>query len=220
MNHIKLFEIFDDNPEYQRMLLTIEYKKQDVFLSLTLIEFYLDEYSRIFGDEPAPDDFNELTSLVHSKYMLNAPRALKSNVQYGEPVLLFHGGRAEIGKFNVPLNQYKKGFFATTSARVANTFAFGGKQYTANRAIYPLFMVMENPLIINAKGAHYLDIRVPKSMRDHFYDKTADTDGFAEYAYGQGHDGVIIKNVLEGSGASRVSDVHISLNAENIYNAR
>jgi hypothetical protein len=55
-----------------------------------------------------------------------------------------------------------------------------------------------NPLIVDANGAAFGEINAPRYMRNTSSDKYASTDQFARYAAANGHDGLIVKNVMDG----------------------
>ncbi|HHU21763.1 MAG TPA: hypothetical protein GXZ51_04905, partial [Acholeplasma sp.] len=83
--------------------------------------------------------------------------------------------------------------FTSSDKQVSEMF---GKQSTE---LYPK---LKNPLIIDAKKNNYYEIPIPKELRKDFHSsmKTTDTDSLVEIAQERGHDGVIIKNVIEGAG--------------------
>jgi hypothetical protein len=106
----------------------------------------------------------------------------------GEPITLYRAGEIDTPIKN---DKYTVGRFFTTVERAAEAF---GKD--VKKAI----VVMKNPFIVDAKEAGYSSIEVPKQMREYVYEgmDTVDTDNIAEWAYENGYDGVIIKNVYEG----------------------
>ena len=139
--------------------------------------------------------------------------SIKNNVlnKNGKPLIVYHGDRENIKKFNVPINKYVMGFFTTTSKDVAKYF---GKQ------IYSMNLIMNKPFIIDAEDNNYLDIKVPKQMRKDIIStiETVDVDLISSWAYKNGYDGVIIKNVVEGNGNTKTSDVYIVFNEKQIIN--
>lgn len=67
---------------------------------------------------------------------------------------------------------------------------------------------LSKPFVVDAKGSSYLEIKTPKAMREFTDWETVDTDLITDWAKKNGYDGVIIKNVLEGKGASTVADTY------------
>lgn len=85
---------------------------------------------------------------------------------------------------------------------------------------YKVYLNLENPLEVDARGSEWSDIQIPKEHLAKFnetvyqtpdpygYLSTANTRSFAEYAKGQGYDGVIFKNILDVGGYGGKYDPH------------
>src|SRR5208282_2177754 len=106
--------------------------------------------------------------------------------QYG-PV--YHGTYREWSD-KIQLDQYKIGKFFTSDPLVAQ--AYGS-------FVYECYLTINKPFVVDAKGSSYADIPTPKALRgkDGRVTDLMDTDNIAEYAYKNGYDGAIIKNVVE-----------------------
>lgn len=125
----------------------------------------------------------------------------------GKPLVVYHGGRAGIEKFANPDGKYKSGIFFTDSKGVANAFGRGGETYE-------MYLRIERPFEVDAKGEYYSSIQTPKQMQGYATTKTVDTDLIAKWAFENGYDGVVFHNVLEGRG-SRLSSVYaVSTNTQ------
>jgi len=104
----------------------------------------------------------------------------------GEPLTVFHGTAVpEFGDFKT---QFQGGYYFTNSRKGAENFA-AFREYTAyseeeKGRVIAANLVMENPLVINAKGDFVSNIE----------------DDAINKALEKGFDGVIIKNVLFESG--------------------
>lgn len=115
----------------------------------------------------------------------------------GEPV--YHGGEKALTPTD--FKDAIKSFYADSRGAL---FTSSDKQVAEmfGRVATELYPQLKNPLIVDAKNNNYYDIPIPKELRKHFYPgmKTTDTDSLVEIAQEMGRDGVIIKNVIEGSG--------------------
>ena len=105
----------------------------------------------------------------------------------GQP--LYHGTKFD-AKFERFIEGYGKGFkergiFFTDNIDVARAFT-GDKEFENIKEAY---LDIKNPLIIDAKGAHWTKIE--------FEGKNIDIDSFAGIARKRGNDGVIVKNVSD-----------------------
>lgn len=116
----------------------------------------------------------------------------------GNPITLYRAGEIDT---HIKNDRYRTGRFFTTVERAAEAFGSDVKK---------AIVIMINPLIVDAKGAYYSDIAVPKKMRADVYEgmSTVDTDNIAEWAYKNGYDGVIIKNVYEGGSVGMKRDAY------------
>lgn len=138
-----------------------------------------------------------VTEQVTSKTVdFTAKGGNKAVDEKGEPITLYRAGEIDTPIKN---DKYTVGRFFTTVERAAEAF---GKD--VKKAI----VVMKNPFIVDAKEEGYSSIEVPKEMRDDVYEgmDTIDTDNIAEWAYKNGYDGAIIKNVYEGGSVAMKRD--------------
>ena len=139
----------------------------------------------------------EYLDAVARKDMKRVQRLVdRSAKQSGYTVRAFSGAKSGIKIFKIPLNKYKVGFFASSNLRTAESFAKwnGG-------VVYPLWLKMENPFVVDARKAFYDSIPTPRAMKKDIYPgmKHVDTDNIAEWAYENGYDSAVIKNVFEGN---------------------
>ena len=114
----------------------------------------------------------------------------------GEPLVVFKGmltkdwrSGKEITSFDSPNGPWA-GFF-TSSPEVASGFAdaFGTM---GEAAVYPVYISMTNPLVIDAKGKHAKEFMFDNTV----FGKDPENPTAAS-AFGQGYDGVIIKNTSD-----------------------
>lgn len=120
----------------------------------------------------------------------------------GKPLVVYHGGRKGIEQFKNPDGKYKTGIFFAADKSVADAFGQGGETYS-------VYLSIQNPFVLDAEGNYYSDIPTPKEMQDYAVTDEVDTDLVAEWAFKNGYDGVILKNVLEGRG-NKESDIYIA----------
>ena len=124
--------------------------------------------------------------------------------EQGRPIVVYHGSGSRFKKFKEQSNT-----FFTDNKNVA-------KSYSERSIVYNVYLKMENPLVVDAKGNYYDHIPLPeniseKEMLGDMYsvyerfgqvgkenpDTSADLLGF--YARKKGYDGVIIKNVIDAA---------------------
>lgn len=103
----------------------------------------------------------------------------------GEPIVLFHGTGFD---FNI-FRKAEKGIFLSDNKDVAQFFAVYSVGKPENRSIKAVYAKIENPLVVDAKGAKYGDIEINGERLG--------TEDISKNAQKQGYDGVIINNVLE-----------------------
>jgi hypothetical protein len=86
--------------------------------------------------------------------------------------------------------------------------------------LYKVSLSFKKPFIVDAKESYYYDIKLPSKMKNDVYPglNTVDTDGIVDWAYRNGYDGVIIKNVFEGNGSSEYGDDYIIFSKDSIMN--
>jgi hypothetical protein len=185
-------------------------KQKPAHIPWPVVDFYSEQYIRLFGK---PDFLKEswegLVARVHSEWQKHAP-ATKAVDATGKARILFHaGGTKTPGSFRVQTDRYKVGFWCTSDIRVAAVF---GKRF------YAVFLRMQNPFVVDAGQAYYYHIPTPDELKRRGFTKLnkVDSDILADFAWKQGYDGLIIHNVLEGSGAGFYSDVYVTFDQHNI----
>lgn len=128
----------------------------------------------------------------------------------GNPLVLFRGDRTGKRQFDGP------NVFATDHMSVAAFY--GNRDGKSRRAVvdrdetdglYRVYVSLQNPLVIDAKGESWMDIPMG--------DGVVSTDTVAEEARRLGHDGVILRNVRDQTGA--VQTEYIALSPAQIKSA-
>lgn len=129
--------------------------------------------------------------------------------EQGRPLVVYHGTDAE--QFYVFDGEYS---FFTNNEENAKYFSKGfGKE--ENQRVMPVYLNMSNPLVIDAKGNDYNDIRIPSQIKSYFDDSRGMIDEIASATKHLGkNDGVIVKNVKEGSNI--IANDYISFNPNQI----
>ena len=117
----------------------------------------------------------------------------------GKPLVVYHGTRSE------DVNQFRDfaaedfneqpSFFFTDSADVASTYAEAALTDSDSPNVIPAYLAIDNPLVVDAKGASYRNID--------FNGGSYTTDYIAEKAAQSGHDGAIIRNVRDDFSSSK-----------------
>lgn len=111
---------------------------------------------------------------------------------------------------NNPKLEFKDAVKSNYADERMATFSSSDRQVSEmfGKNIHELTPNLKNPLVVDAKKNNYYDIPVPKELKKDVYPgmKTIDTDSLVEIAQERGHDGVIIKNVIEGAGEFDPSD--------------
>lgn len=140
----------------------------------------------------ANNDLAEAQRLRDLHFKAKAPntKVVDSN---GNPIKTYHGNMTGDSHYrSTGVNPYStarsslrsSGYFSSSSEKIADSYRF-----TPDAKIHQVYLNYEDPLIIDAKGAHY---------------STIGTDHVANKAFSQGSDGVIIKNV-EDAGMGKIS---------------
>lgn len=155
--------------------------------------------------------------VVLSDGQLNYFKDSKARDDEGRLIVFYHGGQKGQtifdGRGRASESQMGKGYaraiYLTDNPSVARAYSGDTRELYAN---------ITNPLILDAEGRNYTDIPIPddapQSLKDYFYD-TADADNLANYAYENGYDGVIIKNVREGVGGGPMTEA-IAFDSEQV----
>lgn len=170
---------------------------------------YNNEYNNEYDDIPLEED-NLQSDYLPSQENLNIDREV-----------VYHGGRR---KFNINTDEIpSNGLFLSNDRQVAVANAMDISRYfkmkglgadvskIADDKIAVFYIDLKNPLVVDAGENSWLDIPIPEGMRDQVHEswETVDTDGIGELAKKNNYDGVVIKNVLEGKGASVVANTYI-----------
>ena len=115
----------------------------------------------------------------------------------------------------------------TTNLDIVNKYYNVDNSIGGSKQIYKCYINLEHPLIIDANGDSWNEINVDKDIREYFkawnnYYKestipdTLNTERIAIYAKDKGYDGVIIKNVRDGSYEEEPTDVYAVFDSNNI----
>jgi hypothetical protein len=140
----------------------------------------------------------------------------------GEPLVLYHGTNSGgFTSFDLKkIDAWHPGFFLADDERLAQTYTRGktkdpfGKR--RGKGIYRVFVKMERPYIVDARGNYWSKIPWPTAG------DRAKTDDIGIYAKKQGYDGVIIKNVIDigsAGGFYEPATVYIVFDPRNIKSA-
>jgi hypothetical protein len=132
----------------------------------------------------------------------------------GRPLLVYHGGRAGLTEFRIKNDRYKTGMFFSSSVKTAESFAKWN-----NGEVYPVYLRIRKPFIVDAKGESYFDIPMPRAMRRDWVGDKVDTDGIASWALKHGYDGAIIRNVFEGTLNTSMGDNYVVFSPKQIKRA-
>lgn len=133
----------------------------------------------------------------------------------GRPLRLYHGTTASFDEFNPNMNPFERGVFLTPDPAMAGFFTLGGSGRVTNGGnILPLYARLANPMVVDFQGQN-------------FPYRTGVGD-ILESARAAGHDGLILKNVVEGEsfdiadGASKSGegiDQYVVFNPEQVKSA-
>ena len=115
----------------------------------------------------------------------------------GRPLVVYHG----TCNGDVVFRERTWAFFSSNPA-VASTFT-KGRIYTERRlaapAVYPVFLKIENPLVVNGAGQYCGQIVATVEGFEAVYS----TEDLAQIARRLGHDGLIIQNMIDPGPGSR-----------------
>lgn len=134
----------------------------------------------------------------------------------GQPQVVYRGGATENWRDGVPFNEFNSpngpwaGFF-TSDPAVASRFAEAQLPLTvrggAPAGVFPVYLRMERPLVVDAQGRPARDFQIDASMLD-----KADSPLRAQLTSGE-YDGLILRNT------SDEGDVFVPLRSEQIKSA-
>ncbi|MHC4363067.1 MAG: hypothetical protein ACYSTZ_09580, partial [Planctomycetota bacterium] len=132
-------------------------------------------------------------ALKHAE-RIEAERAAAKDPQTGVPATVtgFHGTDARFEKFSV--DDSSIGAFFSSRADVANTFAVSrSKMFGGEPKLLEAEIRFENPLVIDGSGKYAADFQFGPARESLLNDIRAG-----------GHDGVILKNVIDASPSSKI----------------
>ena len=158
-----------------------------------IVRFYLNEFLKHYDSDvlSSLDSFKSLIKMVHGVW--------ESATNKNQPIVFRRGG--ESGEMFFSDNIY----VASVYGGVLNAYAVNFK----------------NPFIMDCDGADWMDIDEPQIMDGYSYDGKVSTDGAVEFIKANtDYDGVVFKNLYEGSGAGvfGTSTIYVSLNKDNYIN--
>lgn len=151
-----------------------------------IVRFYLNEFLKHYDSDvlSSLDSFKSLIKMVHDVW--------EASTNKNQHIAFRRGG--ESGEM-----------FFSDNIYVASVY--GG-------ALNAYIIDFKNPFIMDCDGADWMDIDEPQIMGGHSYDGKVSTDNVVEFIKkNTDHDGVVFKNLYEGSGAGvfGASTIYVSL---------
>jgi len=133
--------------------------------------------------------------------LIKADQASKAEFQTGKPVVIegFSGTRRDFSEIDPA--QSSAGYFLSSKPVVADEYAgvypegMGGGSFPTGGNIQRSFVRMDNPLVINARGASFN--RVDTRAVPGYPLPMSNTDAINQWAKQQGYDGVIYKDLRD-----------------------
>jgi hypothetical protein len=128
----------------------------------------------------------------------------------GRPLVVFHGTNEDFSTFERRTSTTKAYYFAADPA-MASEYTNG--QEGGN--VLPVYLSLRNPMVIDAKGAAFASIQAEDGTR-------TNERALVKRAQAAGHDGLILRNVLDGAGPhgeSVPTDVFVAFRPEQIKSA-
>ena len=154
--------------------------------------------------------------------VIRAAEAATHDFKTGEPVALqaYHGTAKTFESFGELRGTYtaadgkkQSTYYLTPDAGLAGQYAKDRQRMGSKLAdipdsapnTMPVYVAMKSPLVVDAKGKNYIDVH----------------DDAIGHAIDKGHDGVIVRNVVDApnGGAGKPSDVYIAFEPEQIKSA-
>lgn len=159
-----------------------------------IVSFYINEYLKYYKitDLKKVKDWNEFIEKVHHMWISKNPTQKQE--------IVFRRGDSE-GEM-----------FFSNNIKVAAVY--GG-------ILNAYILDFKKPYILDCNDSNWMDITEPKIMRGYSVDGKVSTDNIVEFIRKtKKYDGIILKNLYEGSGASvyGASTIYISLDKKNIIN--
>ena len=124
--------------------------------------------------------------------------------EQGRPLVVYHGTNAEFDKFDKRRQRRYEGRTGFWFSNKENDF---GTSVGGTRRVMPVYLNLQNPYIVDAKGSDWYDIEVgtdiypdihEAAFGSKFQGKSATADMLSAYAKKAGYDGLVINNVIEG----------------------
>ncbi len=143
------------------------------------------------------------------RFMGQADDASKVTDANGEPLAVFHGTNQGFDTFKP--DAFRSAYFFSSDPKVSSEFA-DAKYSGAN--VVQAFLSLKNPLIVDADGASWVNIP--------YKGRTAGERTTMKEAEEAGHDGVILKSVLDGAGPygdMNPADVYVAFAPNQIKSA-
>lgn len=134
---------------------------------------------------------------------------------HGRPLRVYHGS-PNMASFSSFSDEFGEHFF-TTDAQLASGYAVVGARGKAG--VVPAYLALKNPYVVDAKGNQWHEIPSPD------WDGLKSTNGIAQFALIRGHDGVIIRSLVDpplgthDPGTYPPSDIFIAFRANQIKSA-
>lgn len=147
-----------------------------------LITIALHRRGELFGPIAERFSATRITETPAFKRWFGESKVVDEN---GEPLVVYHGSPDVRGIFAEGFKAYSRGsvFFAAADYAVADSYADDRRAMDYQNAepqTIPLYLSIKNPMIVDAKGAHWRE-----------------TERHVREAKDAGHDGIIIKNSVD-----------------------
>jgi hypothetical protein len=107
----------------------------------------------------------------------------------GDPLVVYHGTTQDFSEFDT----HNAAFF-TDDNSMADTYSGGGKKPYKGGQTVPVYLSLKNPLSVDAQGSRWNNIE--------YEDDIINTDDLVDMARSKGHDGIIVKNIMDGGSST------------------
>jgi hypothetical protein len=152
------------------------------------------------------DSMLPASSQIKSKFFKNFFKDSKVVDENGEPLIVYHGTIFDFTQFandKISRTSIINGHFFSDNLNLVNEYA-----RSPNSSIKPVYLSLKNPMIIDAEGRMVQQVLGP-------YEEGLARD--------KGHDGFIVKNVVDANGYvvdhSKTSDLYVAFEPEQIKSA-
>lgn len=170
-------------------------------------------FKKWFGDSKAVDGAGKPLTVYHGT---------NKNFEVFDPART--GSKSQTGAARNSL--FDGSFFFSKDPAVAGSYSgqhtdmTGYKNFEENSQIIPANLSLKNPVIIDVNGDNWDDVVYGLKKLTEYnteYNNVKTINDLAKRAYDLGHDGVIVKNVVDvGEGMREVSDTYIAFNPTQI----